>query len=171
MPFPPTCKHAACRDISFSISLHFFFFTVFFEWVFVMCWHVHILSNWIVCSRMPSQFFYIFLFRWQQLLINSIVGYDTILTNSLVNSPGHGTHLILLCIHNSKVTVDLLGSMSNNCFLHFVWLFALRSIYELMFWSLVCCAGYLYNFQTKELYDLSYGHEPPEGPTRFGGCY
>jgi hypothetical protein len=58
--------------------------------------------------------------RWQQLLINSIVGYDTILTNSLVNSPGH---------------------------------------------------GYLYNFQTKELYDLSYGHEPPAGPTRFGGLY
>ncbi|AQK64015.1 hypothetical protein ZEAMMB73_Zm00001d013620 [Zea mays] len=58
--------------------------------------------------------------RWQQLLINSIVGYDTILTNSLVNSPGH---------------------------------------------------GYLYNFQTKELYDLSYGHEPPEGPTRFGDYF
>ncbi|KAL6894527.1 hypothetical protein ACP4OV_008625 [Aristida adscensionis] len=57
---------------------------------------------------------------WQQLLINSIVGYDTILTNSLVNSPGH---------------------------------------------------GYLYNFQTKELYDLSYGHEPPEGPTRFGDYF
>ncbi|XP_015691107.1 membralin-like protein At1g60995 isoform X2 [Oryza brachyantha] len=58
--------------------------------------------------------------RWQQLLINSLVGYDTILTNSLVNSPGH---------------------------------------------------GYLYNFQTKELYDLSYGHEPPEGPTRFGDYF
>ncbi|KAM0878092.1 hypothetical protein ACQ4PT_035070 [Festuca glaucescens] len=58
--------------------------------------------------------------RWQQLLINSIVGYDTILTNSLVNSPGH---------------------------------------------------GYLYNFQTKELYDLSYGHEPPTGPTRFGDYF
>nr|CAB3493805.1 unnamed protein product [Digitaria exilis] len=57
--------------------------------------------------------------RWQQLLINSIVGYDTILTNSLVNSPGH---------------------------------------------------GYLYNFQTKELYDLSYGHEP-QGPTRFGDYF
>ncbi|EEC75863.1 hypothetical protein OsI_12877 [Oryza sativa Indica Group] len=57
---------------------------------------------------------------WQQLLINSIVGYDTILTNSLVNSPGH---------------------------------------------------GYLYNFQTKELYDLSYGHEPPAGPTRFGDYF
>ncbi|KAG8097721.1 hypothetical protein GUJ93_ZPchr0013g34912 [Zizania palustris] len=58
--------------------------------------------------------------RWQQLLINSIVGYDAILTNSLVNSPGH---------------------------------------------------GYLYNFQTKELYDLSYGHEPPAGPTRFGDYF
>lgn len=58
--------------------------------------------------------------RWQQLLINSIVGYDTILTNSLVNSPGQ---------------------------------------------------GYLYNFQTKELYDLSYGHEPPTGPTRFGDYF
>jgi len=57
--------------------------------------------------------------RWQQLLINSLVGYDTILTNSLVNSPGH---------------------------------------------------GYLYNFQTKELYDLSYGHEP-QGPTRFGDYF
>ena len=34
----------------------------------------------------------------------------------------------------------------------------------------VRCAGYLYNFQTKELYDLSYGHEP-QGPTRFGGLY
>ncbi|GJM96097.1 hypothetical protein PR202_ga12906 [Eleusine coracana subsp. coracana] len=70
-------------------------------------------------SRMSTLNLYS-LFRWQQLLINSIVGYDTILTNSLVNSPGH---------------------------------------------------GYLYNFQTKELYDLSYGHEPPEGPTRFGDYF
>lgn len=29
-------------------------------------------------------------------------------------------------------------------------------------------AGYLYNFQTKEFYDLSYGHEPATAP-RFGG--
>ncbi|KAJ3674467.1 hypothetical protein LUZ60_005083 [Juncus effusus] len=58
--------------------------------------------------------------RWQQLLINSLVGYDTILTNSLLNSPGQ---------------------------------------------------GYLYNFQTKEFYDLSYGHEPPVGPTRFGDYF
>jgi hypothetical protein len=58
--------------------------------------------------------------RWQQLLINTLVGYDTILTNSLLNSPGQ---------------------------------------------------GYLYNFQTKEFYDLSYGHEPPVGPTRFGDYF
>ncbi|KAL5562816.1 hypothetical protein UlMin_032563 [Ulmus minor] len=55
--------------------------------------------------------------RWQQLLINRFVGYDTILMNSLLSSPGE---------------------------------------------------GYLYNFQTKELYNLSYAHEPPEGPGRFG---
>jgi hypothetical protein len=78
------------------------------------------------CSFMPTAMFLCYPislfspFRWQQLLINSIVGYDTILTNSLVNSPGH---------------------------------------------------GYLYNFQTKELYDLSYGHEPPAGPTRFGDYF
>lgn len=30
-------------------------------------------------------------------------------------------------------------------------------------------AGYLYNFQTKEFYDLNYGQETSDGPTRFGG--
>ncbi|ONM27016.1 hypothetical protein ZEAMMB73_Zm00001d007513 [Zea mays] len=54
---------------------------------------------------------------WQQILIDNLVGYDTIPTNSLVISPGH---------------------------------------------------GYLYNFEMKELYGLSYRHETPEGPTRFG---
>ncbi|XP_038682609.1 membralin-like protein At1g60995 [Tripterygium wilfordii] len=55
--------------------------------------------------------------RWQQLLINRVVGYDTILMNSLLNSPGQ---------------------------------------------------GYLYNYQTKEFYNLSYAHEPAVGPARFG---
>ncbi|RYQ82838.1 hypothetical protein Ahy_B10g101403 isoform G [Arachis hypogaea] len=55
--------------------------------------------------------------RWQQLLINRFVGYDTILINSLLSSPGQ---------------------------------------------------GYLYNYQTKEFYNLSYAQEPPEGPARFG---
>ncbi|KAK9929224.1 hypothetical protein M0R45_026330 [Rubus argutus] len=55
--------------------------------------------------------------RWQQLLINRFVGYDTILINSLLSAPGQ---------------------------------------------------GYLYNFQTKEFFNLSYAHEPPEGPARFG---
>ncbi|XP_074568729.1 membralin-like protein At1g60995 isoform X2 [Curcuma longa] len=54
--------------------------------------------------------------RWQQLLINVFVGYDTILMNTLLNSPGH---------------------------------------------------GYLYNYQTKEFYDLSYAQESND-PTRFG---
>nr|DAD43721.1 TPA_asm: hypothetical protein HUJ06_001951 [Nelumbo nucifera] len=58
--------------------------------------------------------------RWQQLLINRFVGYDTILMNSLLNSPGQ---------------------------------------------------GYLYNYQTKEFYDLSYAHEPAEGYTRFGDYF
>ncbi|XP_038684800.1 membralin-like protein At1g60995 isoform X2 [Tripterygium wilfordii] len=55
--------------------------------------------------------------RWQQLLINRVVGYDTILMNSLLNSPGQ---------------------------------------------------GYLYNYQTREFYNLSYTHEPAQGPARFG---
>ncbi|GAV61133.1 Membralin domain-containing protein [Cephalotus follicularis] len=55
--------------------------------------------------------------RWQQRLINRVVGYDTILMNSLLSSPGQ---------------------------------------------------GYLYNFQTKEFYNLSYAQEPPEGPAKFG---
>ncbi|KAK9132766.1 hypothetical protein Scep_012294 [Stephania cephalantha] len=55
--------------------------------------------------------------RWQQLLINRFVGYDTILMNSLLSSPGQ---------------------------------------------------GYIYNYQTKEFYDLSYAHEPTEVNTRFG---
>ncbi|KAF3435191.1 hypothetical protein FNV43_RR22278 [Rhamnella rubrinervis] len=55
--------------------------------------------------------------RWQQLLINRFVGYDTILMNSLLSSPGR---------------------------------------------------GYLYNYQTKEFYNLSYAQELPEGPARFG---
>lgn len=58
--------------------------------------------------------------RWQQLLINSFVGYDTILMNSLLSSPGH---------------------------------------------------GYLYNFQTREFFDLSHGHEPSEGSARFGDYF
>ncbi|KAK4254384.1 hypothetical protein QN277_009774 [Acacia crassicarpa] len=55
--------------------------------------------------------------RWQQLLINRVVGYDTILMNSLLTSSGQ---------------------------------------------------GYLYNYQTKEFYNLSYAQAPPEGPARFG---
>ncbi|RDY02822.1 hypothetical protein CR513_13673 [Mucuna pruriens] len=55
--------------------------------------------------------------KWQQLLINRFVGYDTILINSLLSSPGQ---------------------------------------------------GYLYNYQTREFYNLSYAQEVPEGPARFG---
>lgn len=55
--------------------------------------------------------------RWQQLLINRVVGYDTILMNSLLDSPGQ---------------------------------------------------GYLYNYQTKEFYNLSYAHEPSKGSATFG---
>ncbi|KAL4025558.1 hypothetical protein IC575_013960 [Cucumis melo] len=58
--------------------------------------------------------------RWQQLLINRFVGYDTILMNSLLTFPGQ---------------------------------------------------GYLYNYQTKEFYNLSYAFEPPEGPARFGDYF
>lgn len=32
-----------------------------------------------------------------------------------------------------------------------------------------CPVGYLYNYQTKEFFNLSYVHEPPEGPAKFGG--
>lgn len=53
--------------------------------------------------------------RWQQLLINTFTGYDTILMNSLLNGRGQ---------------------------------------------------GYLYNFQTKELYDLTYPQESTEVPFR-----
>ncbi|XP_071704123.1 membralin-like protein At1g60995 [Rutidosis leptorrhynchoides] len=58
--------------------------------------------------------------RWQQLLINRLVGYDTILMNSLLNSPGQ---------------------------------------------------GYLYNYQTKEFYNLTYAHAQPEGSARFGDYF
>lgn len=58
--------------------------------------------------------------RWKQLLINRFVGYDTILMNSLLSSPGH---------------------------------------------------GYLYNFQTREFFDLSHGHEPSQGSARFGDYF
>ncbi|GJV72540.1 membralin-like protein [Tanacetum coccineum] len=58
--------------------------------------------------------------RWQQLLINRLVGYDTILMNSLLNSPGQ---------------------------------------------------GYLYNYQTKEFYNLTYAHEQPEGSAKFGDYF
>ncbi|XP_057848312.2 membralin-like protein At1g60995 isoform X2 [Cryptomeria japonica] len=54
--------------------------------------------------------------RWQQLLINTFTGYDTILMNSLLNGRGQ---------------------------------------------------GYLYNFQTKELYDLTFPQESIEAPFRF----
>jgi len=54
--------------------------------------------------------------RWQQLLINGFIGYDTILMNSLLTSRGQ---------------------------------------------------GYLYNFQTKELYDLTYPQEFIGTPFRF----
>uniref|UniRef100_A0A1J3ITV7 Membralin n=1 Tax=Noccaea caerulescens TaxID=107243 RepID=A0A1J3ITV7_NOCCA len=55
--------------------------------------------------------------RWQQLLINRVVGYDTIIMNSLQNSAGQ---------------------------------------------------GYLYNFQTREFYNLSYSQELSEGSAQFG---
>ncbi|KAE8703144.1 putative HSP40/DnaJ peptide-binding protein [Hibiscus syriacus] len=55
--------------------------------------------------------------RWQQLLINRFVGYDTIMMNSFLHQPGQ---------------------------------------------------GYLYNFQTKEFYNLSYAQELPDGSTRLG---
>ncbi|CAA0833971.1 Unknown protein [Striga hermonthica] len=55
--------------------------------------------------------------RWQQLLINRLVGYDTILMNSLLNSPG---------------------------------------------------LGYLYNYQTREFYNLTYAHEQPASSAKFG---
>ncbi|XP_057482195.1 membralin-like protein At1g60995 [Actinidia eriantha] len=55
--------------------------------------------------------------RWQQLLINRLVGYDTILMNSLLSSRGQ---------------------------------------------------GYLYNYQTKEFYNLTNAHEQPEGSAKFG---
>ncbi|KAG0467825.1 hypothetical protein HPP92_017153 [Vanilla planifolia] len=57
--------------------------------------------------------------RWQQLLINSFVGYDTILMNSLLSAPGH---------------------------------------------------GYLYNFQTRNFFDLNHGHESSTGSIGFGGA-
>nr|VDD08793.1 unnamed protein product [Brassica oleracea] len=55
--------------------------------------------------------------RWQQLTINRVVGYDTIIMNSLQNSAGQ---------------------------------------------------GYLYNFQTREFYNLSYSQELSEGSSQFG---
>ncbi|KAK9735594.1 hypothetical protein RND81_04G214700 [Saponaria officinalis] len=55
--------------------------------------------------------------RWQQLLINRVVGYDTILMNSLMDFPGQ---------------------------------------------------GYLYNYQTREFYNLSYAHEPAKVSASFG---
>ncbi|KAA3468073.1 membralin-like isoform X1 [Gossypium australe] len=55
--------------------------------------------------------------RWQQLLINRFVGYDTIMMNSLLHKPG---------------------------------------------------LGYLYNFQTKEFYNLSYAQELPGSSARLG---
>ncbi|KAI3695650.1 hypothetical protein L1987_78649 [Smallanthus sonchifolius] len=58
--------------------------------------------------------------RWQQLLINRLVGYDTILMNSLLNSPGQ---------------------------------------------------GYLFNYQTREFYNLTYAHEKPEGSANFGDYF
>ncbi|PWA58690.1 hypothetical protein CTI12_AA397540 [Artemisia annua] len=58
--------------------------------------------------------------RWQQLLINRLVGYDTILMNSLLNSPGQ---------------------------------------------------GYLYNYQTKEFYNLTYAREQPGGSAQFGDYF
>lgn len=36
----------------------------------------------------------VFISRWQQLLINRFVGYDTILINSLLSSPGQGDFLL-----------------------------------------------------------------------------
>ncbi|KMZ69169.1 putative Membralin [Zostera marina] len=55
--------------------------------------------------------------RWQKLLINKFIGYDTILTNSLLSSPG---------------------------------------------------AGYLYNYQTEEFYDLTYHRKSANVSARLG---
>ena len=35
--------------------------------------------------------------------------------------------------------------------------------------TLDCMAGYLYNYQTREFYNLSYAHEPSTGSATFGG--
>lgn len=41
------------------------------------------------------------------------------------------------------------------------------SLCLIMLWYFI--SGYLYNFQTKEFYNLSYAQEPQEGPAKFGG--
>lgn len=54
--------------------------------------------------------YFVYLFkitRWQQLLINRFVGYDTILINSLLSSPGQGNKqiffpFIFLCVQIFK---------------------------------------------------------------------
>ncbi|KAK9151129.1 hypothetical protein Syun_009438 [Stephania yunnanensis] len=80
---------------------------------------------------------------WQQLLINRFVGYDTILMNSLLSSPGQGE---VVAVASAAATVALDSDA----------IVALEVI------------SYIYNYQTKEFYDLSYAHEPTEVNTRFG---
>lgn len=63
-----------------------------------------------------------------------------------------------------------------------VLLFNVKNVYCIVSFALGGCisfitfsaklkfvSGYLYNYQTKEFYNLSYAFEPPDGPARFGG--
>ncbi|XP_021772689.1 uncharacterized protein LOC110736699 isoform X2 [Chenopodium quinoa] len=75
--------------------------------------------------------------RWQQLLINRVVGYDTILMNSLLDAPGQG---------RTQYTLPMLCNCSD---------FNTNAI------------RYLYNYQTKEFYNLSYAHEPSKSSATF----
>lgn len=49
--------------------------------------------------------------RWQQLLINRFVGYDTILINSLLNTPGQGKQNSLQVTFLKFSFVDLVGDL------------------------------------------------------------
>lgn len=76
--------------------------TIFFNTIslkiktFECCSVVHIWELYTICVLIVVYLFKIT--RWQQLLINRFVGYDTILINSLLSSPGQGNNQIFFLL-------------------------------------------------------------------------
>ena len=75
-----------------------------FKILSIMCMYIHCVYKYILNESSLIS-------RWQQLLINRFVGYDTILINSLLNTPGQGKQNSLQVTFLKFSFVDLVGDL------------------------------------------------------------